>query len=94
MDNTSATLLERVRRSGEHEAWERFVRIYSPLLLFWARRAGFDEVDRADLVQEILLDLKKTIPELAEGRKRSGSGALARSPNNQNTGRLAPCRYK
>src|SRR5262245_1478691 len=53
MDTTSVSLLERLRRPGAHEAWARFVHLYTPLLYYWARRLGLREEDAADLVQDV-----------------------------------------
>jgi RNA polymerase sigma-70 factor (ECF subfamily) len=38
MDRTPASLLERLRRPDERQAWDRFVELYSPLIYFWACR--------------------------------------------------------
>ena len=46
------SLLERAR-NRDSEAWRRLVELYSPLVFFWARRAGFVEADAADLVQDV-----------------------------------------
>ena len=50
--STSQSLLDGVRRF-ENEAWERFARIYSPLLYRWGRQAGLQEHDAADVAQEV-----------------------------------------
>jgi RNA polymerase sigma-70 factor (ECF subfamily) len=39
------------------------VRLYTPLLLHWARRLGLQEQDAADLVQDVLLVLVRKMPE-------------------------------
>ena len=44
---TPASLLERLRRPADPEAWARFVALYTPLLYRWARRAGLQEADAA-----------------------------------------------
>jgi len=51
-DVTSLTLLERVR-SRDSAAWQRLVELYTPLVLFWCRRAGLGPEDCQDVVQEI-----------------------------------------
>ncbi len=51
MDETPASLLERLRQRADHAAWGRFVELYTPLLYYWARRAGLQQQDAADLVQ-------------------------------------------
>ena len=43
---TSLSLLERAR-NRDSEAWRRLVELYSPLVFFWARRAGLAEIGRA-----------------------------------------------
>lgn len=62
MLSTPPTLLERLRRSDDPEAWGRFVDLYSPLLFEWARRNGVPESDAADLVQSVLVLLIRQIP--------------------------------
>lgn len=50
--STSRSLLARVRRR-ENAAWERFADLYSPLVYGWARRAGVQPADAADVVQDV-----------------------------------------
>ena len=61
---TSLTLLDCLCQSHPPgEAWERFVRLYTPLLYEWARRQGFKDADQADLTQEVLIKLLRKLPE-------------------------------
>ena len=61
-ERTSVSLLDRLRQPDDAEAWSRFVRVYSPLMFFWARRAGLQETDAADLVQDVFTILVQTMP--------------------------------
>jgi len=51
-DSTSASLIERVRNFDE-AAWSRLSAIYGPLVYRWCRRAGLQEADAADVLQEV-----------------------------------------
>jgi RNA polymerase sigma-70 factor, ECF subfamily len=42
--------------------WARFVDLYTPLLLLWARRLGLQQHDSADLVQEVFAILVVKLP--------------------------------
>jgi RNA polymerase sigma-70 factor, ECF subfamily len=53
MNTTPVSLLERLRQPGNQPAWDRFVDLYTPLLYHWGRRAGLQEPDVADLVQDV-----------------------------------------
>ena len=68
MHTTPVTLLERLRHAPDEAAWQRLVKLYTPLLFFWARRAGESEHDAADLVQDVLTTL---VQELPRGRDKS-----------------------
>jgi RNA polymerase sigma-70 factor (ECF subfamily) len=63
MLSTSSTLLYRLCQST-HEAadWERFVDLYTPLLLAWTRRLGLNEHDSADLIQDLFAALVEHLP--------------------------------
>ncbi len=74
MDTTSASLLQRLRQPSATEAWERFVRLYTPLLFHWARRQGLQETDAADLVQDVLLMLFRKLPDFQYQPGRSFRG--------------------
>lgn len=65
MDETSASLLERLRRPTDAEAWVRFTQLYTPLLFHWARRIGLRQEDAADLVQDVLTMLIRELPRFA-----------------------------
>jgi RNA polymerase sigma-70 factor (ECF subfamily) len=71
MNTTSVSLLERLRRPGDHESWNRFVTLYTPLLYYWARRAGLQGQDAADLVQDVLTLLVRKLPQFAYDRHKS-----------------------
>ena len=69
--DTSASLLERLRQPSEQDAWARFVQIYTPLLFYWALRAGFQESDAADLIQEVFAQLVVKLPEFTYDRHKN-----------------------
>jgi RNA polymerase sigma-70 factor (ECF subfamily) len=69
--DTSASLLERLKRPAQEQAWARFVELYTPLLYGWARRSGCPEADAADLVQEVLTLLVRKLPEFSYDRHKS-----------------------
>jgi RNA polymerase sigma-70 factor (ECF subfamily) len=60
---TPASLLDRLKRSDEPGAWDRFVELYTPLLYHWAQRLGLQSSDSADLVQDVFLILWRKLPE-------------------------------
>jgi RNA polymerase sigma-70 factor (ECF subfamily) len=61
--DTSASLLQRLQRPDEHEAWRRFVHLYTPLLYDLARRRlRLQPSDAADLVSEVLAHLFEKLP--------------------------------
>lgn len=55
MLTTSVTLLERVRNRENRRDRERFIRLYTPLLIRWTQSAGVPNSDCEDVVQEIVL---------------------------------------
>lgn len=59
---TSITLLQRVRDRQDQAAWERFVSLYTPLLMRWAGRAGLAQQDAVDLVQDLFATLLIEMP--------------------------------
>jgi RNA polymerase sigma-70 factor (ECF subfamily) len=76
VNTTSLTLLERLHQPDAHEAWSRFVNLYTPLLYHWARSVLPSEQDPSDLVQEVLLLLVQKLPEFAYDRQKSFRGWL------------------
>jgi RNA polymerase sigma-70 factor (ECF subfamily) len=50
-DSTSTRLIARIRRR-ESDAWQRLVSSYGPLVYGWARQAGLQASDAADVLQE------------------------------------------
>ncbi len=51
-DATSSTLLVGVK-AGESHAWERFVTLYRPLVLYWCQHGGLQPTDAEDVTQEV-----------------------------------------
>jgi RNA polymerase sigma-70 factor (ECF subfamily) len=71
METTSLSLLQRLRGAAHPRDWQRFVQCYTPLLFRWARRAGAQEADAADLVQEVLTLLFRKLPTFDYDRTQS-----------------------
>jgi RNA polymerase sigma-70 factor (ECF subfamily) len=65
----SATLVGRLQAREPH-AWERFSSIYGPLVYRWARRAGLQDSDAADVMQEVFQAVSQGILRF----RREGSG--------------------
>ncbi|MEL7500716.1 MAG: sigma-70 family RNA polymerase sigma factor [Planctomycetota bacterium] len=61
MNETSLSLLNRLRSSPESESWNRLVQLYAPLIRTWLRRYDVQEGDADDLVQETLLAVSKDL---------------------------------
>jgi RNA polymerase sigma-70 factor (ECF subfamily) len=51
---TRASLLVRLRDPQDEAAWKQFVDLYAPLVYGYARKAGLQDADAADLSQEVL----------------------------------------
>jgi RNA polymerase sigma-70 factor (ECF subfamily) len=69
--STSVSLLERLRQPDQPDAWPRFVELYTPLLFYWARRAGLQPADAADLVQDVFAVLVRKLPEFRHDQRKS-----------------------
>ena len=70
---TSVSLIDRARRL-EPEAWRRLCAVYGPLVYRWARVAGLQESDAADVGQEVF----RTVAARIEAFDHSGPGATFR----------------
>lgn len=71
MHTTPPSLLERLRQPDSQEAWTRFVKLYTPLIYYWARRAGLQQPDAADLVQDVFALLVQKLPKFNYDHSRS-----------------------
>lgn len=60
-ESLSTTLLEQVR-AHQPLAWERLVRLYSPLIYRWCRRSGVPPEDAADLLQDVFTAVMLHLP--------------------------------
>jgi len=76
MHTTSITLLSALRNSDDQVAWDRFVRIYTPFIYYWARKAGLQPADSADLVQDVFTLLVQKLPEFRYDSGKSFRGWL------------------
>lgn len=52
VDSSSSALITGVRHR-QPEAWARLARLYAPAVYSWARQAGLQESDAADVVQQV-----------------------------------------
>jgi len=67
MNETSLSLLNRLRRSPESESWDRLVDLYAPLIRAWLRKYDVQDSDADDLVQEVLLAVSKDLSKFEHG---------------------------
>ena len=76
MHTTPVSLLLQLKQPQPQLAWRRFVDLYTPLLFYWARRAGLSAPDDEDLVQDIFALLVAKLPQFDYDSKRSFRGWL------------------
>jgi RNA polymerase sigma-70 factor (ECF subfamily) len=71
MDHTSVSLLEKLRQPNDQAAWDRLIKLYSPLLKQWLRSFEVQDADADDLVQEVLGVVVRELPRFE--RERTGA---------------------
>ena len=67
MNETSLSLLNRLRCLPESESWTRLVDLYAPLIRAWLRKYDVQANDAEDLVQEVLLAVSKDLGKFDHG---------------------------
>jgi len=60
---TRRSLLSRLRDFEDRESWQTFFNLYWRLLYNVARRAGLDDVDAQDVVQDAVMAVAREIPQ-------------------------------
>jgi RNA polymerase sigma-70 factor (ECF subfamily) len=61
---TRPSLLLRVRDAQDERAWQEFVELYTPLIFGYCRRRGLQEADAADVTQEVMRALARSVARL------------------------------
>lgn len=59
--STSPTLLRILASGADSLAWERFLRLYGPLLVRWNKACGLQQADAEDIAQEIAAHVFRSI---------------------------------
>lgn len=67
---TTSTLLSDLHQPGNQQAWEQIHARYHPVLVNVARRAGLSDTDAADVAQDSLADLFRSLLEKRYDRNR------------------------
>lgn len=65
---TSLTLIDRVR-GNDQDAWQRLLRLYTPLVLHWCGRAGVAGADAEDICQEAFRAVALGVAEFQRDRQ-------------------------
>jgi len=79
--NTRYSLIDRIKESNDHQAWDDFVHHYRPFIYFMLNQMEINYSERDDLVQEILLKLHGNMVQYAkqQARFRSWLGTVIRN---------------
>ena len=80
MNTTSESLLFRLQPANngqlDQSAWEEFVRLYTPLMFYWARKTGLTTTDASDLVQDVITRVFQKLPDFRYDSSKSFRGWL------------------
>jgi len=80
---TQPTLLLRIRDTEDEASWERFVKIYTPLVFGYCRKRGLQEADASDVAQEVMRTVAQLINRFEYAPSEDGSSeSLATSSSN------------
>ena len=69
MNETSFSLLDRVRETSDSESWSRLVALYAPLLKRWAGQYEVQDSDADDIVQEVLAVVLTDLPKFQHNQR-------------------------
>jgi RNA polymerase sigma factor (sigma-70 family) len=61
---TRPSLLVRIRDAQDGQAWAQFVEVYAPLVYGFARERGLQDADAADLTQDVLRAVARSVGRL------------------------------
>ena len=67
---TRPSLLIRLRDPNDQLAWEHFVELYGPILYHYCCRRGLQESDAAEVMQEVLIQVSRSIRSFHYDRSR------------------------
>jgi len=69
---TRPSLLLRIRNVRDSQAWTEFAEIYGPLIYAYGRRRHLQDADAADLTQEVLKVVSRTVVRFEYSADRGG----------------------
>jgi RNA polymerase sigma factor (sigma-70 family) len=82
-NTTRPSLLLRLRDPKDDEAWQTFVETYTPLVYAYCRRRGLQASDVADVTQEVMAQVMRSISDFSyqaeRGRFRDWLGTITRT---------------
>lgn len=64
---TSLTLLQQLH-ADDQKAWDRLIKLYSPLIYYWCRRDGLREDASSDVLQEVFVSVSKAFKDFRRER--------------------------
>lgn len=79
MEDTSRSLLDRLRGQPSDECWKRLVDLYTPLIRGWLRHFGTRETDVDDLIQEVMSVIVQKVPHFDHSGQRGAFRRWLRS---------------
>lgn len=68
---TQVSLIARMRDAGDEDAWAEFIQIYQPLVQRFIQRHGLQYADAAEVTQEVLSRVAKSIESWEESHEKS-----------------------
>ncbi|MEZ6032875.1 MAG: sigma-70 family RNA polymerase sigma factor [Planctomycetaceae bacterium] len=68
---TSVSLLEKIRSSGDPAGWQQLTELYTPLIRIWIHRYSSSQQEVEDVIQDVLAVVVRRLPDFA--RLRPGS---------------------
>ena len=72
MNETSLSLLGRIRQSDDADSWNRLLDLYTPLIRSWLRKYEVESNDAEDLLQEVFATVAQEFPNF-EHNQRTGA---------------------
>ena len=78
--STSPSLLLRIRNYEDHEAWDQFVDVYTPVIRAYCFQRRLQDNDTDDIVQDVMTSISKSIHSFnydpAKGKFRAWFGTI------------------